>query len=515
MNETTSPEVDPFIGALLDGRFRVESVLGRGGMGVVYRGRQVNVDREVAIKVLTPDGQQHEDVVKRFEREARIISKLRHPNTLKLIDFGHTDTGVLYIVSPLLEGRPLDRLIQDEGFLSPARVLNILRQVCEALVEAHQLNIVHRDLKPANIFTEVIGSQEVIKVLDFGVAKLTSETTENTVKGTTVGTPAYMSPEQIRAETTLDGRADLYSLGAVAYESLTGRRPFVGMSFWDVAMKHISTAPTLPSLLDPPVCLPAAVEELVMRMLAKHPDDRFPDATACRRAIVAIEREVARLTTGMPLAKASPKPLDANARLLATATMAGTDGDPVRAGTPASLSVPVVGPIVVPTRSRAPRVLAVGLGGVALAGLAGLAFHTLQRPDAVSAAPNAVSTAPDAVSTAPNAVSAAPNAVSTAPDAVSSGVVTGSPAAPPASPTAARTAAAASSVGVSAVPSPAPSAAAPSAASSIAPRAASSTAQVPVRPAPSRPPVASSAQRPEPATSPPPAPAVATAPGLF
>ena len=482
MNETTSPEVDPFIGALLDGRFRVESVLGRGGMGVVYRGRQVNVDREVAIKVLTPDGQQHEDVVKRFEREARIISKLRHPNTLKLIDFGHTDTGVLYIVSPLLEGRPLDRLIQDEGFLSPARVLNILRQVCEALVEAHQLNIVHRDLKPANIFTEVIGSQEVIKVLDFGVAKLTSETTENTVKGTTVGTPAYMSPEQIRAETTLDGRADLYSLGAVAYESLTGRRPFVGMSFWDVAMKHISTAPTLPSLLDPPVCLPAAVEELVMRMLAKHPDDRFPDATACRRAIVAIEREVARLTTGMPLAKASPKPLDANARLLATATMAGTDVDLVRAGTPASLSVPVVGPIVVPTRSRAPRVLAVGLGGVALAGLAGLAFHTLQRPDAVSAAPNAVS----------------------------SGVVTGSPAAPPASPTAPRTAAAASSVGVSAVPSPAPSAA-----PSIAPRAASSTAQVPVRPAPSRPPVASSAQRPEPATSPPPAPAVATAPGLF
>ncbi len=185
---------DPFVGRVLDGRYRVDSVLGRGGMGVVYLGRQVNVDRPVAIKVLSRDAAQREDIVRRFEREARIISRLRHPNTLKLIDFGHTPEGVLYIVNPLLEGRPLDVVLQQDRALTVERTLRMMRQVCDALAEAHALGIVHRDLKPGNVFSEIVGDQEVFKVLDFGIAKLSEETTGHTGTGSAVGTPATCRP---------------------------------------------------------------------------------------------------------------------------------------------------------------------------------------------------------------------------------------------------------------------------------------------------------------------------------
>ncbi len=284
---------DPFVGQVLDGRYRVESVLGRGGMGVVYKAHQVNVDRSVAIKVLNADALTRAEVVKRFENEARIISKLRHPNTLKLIDFGHMPDGRLFIVNPFLDGMPLDEVLKREGRLSLVRTLAIVREVALALDEAHGHGIVHRDLKPANIFTERMGGQEVIKVLDFGIAKLTDNTTQITQDNTTIGTVPYMSPEQIRAE-QVDARSDLYSLGCVAYECLVGRSPFGGESFLSVAMKHLNDAPPSMHGQVPPLASPdPQVEELVMRCLEKLPEDRPADAMTLVQAVLRIERRLA------------------------------------------------------------------------------------------------------------------------------------------------------------------------------------------------------------------------------
>ena len=288
-----SEKTDPLIGTLLDGRYRVIDVLGRGGMGVVYRALQVKVDREVAVKVIRPAGSDREDAVRRFEREAKIVSTLRHPNTLKLIDFGHTDGGMLYIVNPLLQGRPLDVVLAEEGRLTPARTLHVLAQLCDALIEAHELGIVHRDLKPANIFIECVGEQEVVKILDFGIAKLTVDAVDQTAQGSMVGTPAYMSPEQIRAEASVDGRADIYSLGVVAYECLCGRQPFAGLEFMAIALRHLHETPLSLQSFTPTLGLDARVDELVLRMLEKLPEDRYPDAATLRKAIDQVERRLA------------------------------------------------------------------------------------------------------------------------------------------------------------------------------------------------------------------------------
>lgn len=283
-------EADPMLGMVLDGRYRIDTLLARGGMGVVYRGRQINVERDVAIKVLRHDRQHHPDISRRFAREARIIAGLRHPNTLKLIDFGYTPFGTLYIVNPLLSGRALDRVITEDGPLDVTRTLNLVKQVTSALVEAHERGIVHRDLKPANIFVEQVGGQEVFKVLDFGVAKLSIDSTENTATGAVVGTPAYMSPEQIEAAQTIDGRSDLYSLGVVAYVCLTGELPWDNVTPANMALKHLHEPPIALNAALPDAPVPPAVERLVMGLLAKLPSERPADARALRAAVEAIER---------------------------------------------------------------------------------------------------------------------------------------------------------------------------------------------------------------------------------
>lgn len=282
---------DDLVGLVLDGRYRVVAPLASGGMATVYRGHQLNVDRDVAIKVMRAEDRAERDLVARFESEAKIISKLSHPNTLKLIDYGRTDDGMLYLVTELLEGRPLSRVIREEAPLDPRRVLKLMREVCLSLAEAHERGIVHRDLKPANIFLQAFSDHEVVKVLDFGVAKISAaesiesglDETPRTNAGVVLGTPAYLSPEQAFAR-PVDGRADLYSLGVVAFHCLTGELPFRGEAIAQIAAHGMETPPR-PSTVGAKPALPGNVEALILRLLDKEPDRRTPSAVALAEEI--------------------------------------------------------------------------------------------------------------------------------------------------------------------------------------------------------------------------------------
>lgn len=272
---------DPFLGAVLEGRYEIQQRVGAGGMGAVYRAVQTNVGRDVAVKVLSVAGLENADALRRFENEARVISQLHHPNTLKLIDFGRTSDGRPYLVTEFLRGQPLQNLLGATP--RPWKwTLGILRQVSDSLAEAHAKGIVHRDLKPENIFVEVINGAEIVRVLDFGIAKLGQNS--HTITGTVFGTPAYMSPEQAQGD-LVDARSDLYSIGVVAYRCLVGRPPFSGDQALAVLLKHLQEAPVPPRVAAPEAELPASVEALVLALLAKSPAERPASALELRDRI--------------------------------------------------------------------------------------------------------------------------------------------------------------------------------------------------------------------------------------
>src|SRR5579862_8157708 len=222
-------------GRVLAGRFAIESLIGSGAMGAVYRARHVGLDKLVAVKVLHRDAASNPTFAARLRREAKAASRLDHPNSVRVIDFGEEPDGLLYIAMELLDGVDLESLLQLEGPLAEARIVALLSQVLAALDAAHKLGIVHRDLKPANIMIvrgvdEEGRPRETVKVCDFGIAKtpeasqMSGEAASLTTEGILVGTPSYMSPEQCRGE-ALDPRADIYSLGIVLYELLVGVAP--------------------------------------------------------------------------------------------------------------------------------------------------------------------------------------------------------------------------------------------------------------------------------------------------
>ena len=247
----------------------------------MYLARQVNIDREVAIKVLSSEAAQKDSVVRRFENEARIISKLRHPNTLKLIDFGKTRDGRIFIVVEYLHGQPLD-VVLEAGAIGVERTLQVLIEASDSLEEAHGQGVIHRDLKPGNLYVERVGNREVIKVLDFGIAKLTAQTS-HTATGMVFGTPAYMSPEQARGE-PVDLRSDIYSLGIIAYECLAGRPPFEAETPVSLLLQHVQDIPVRLADLVPPITVFPELDDLVMSMLAKDPEDRPQTAEEIGRA---------------------------------------------------------------------------------------------------------------------------------------------------------------------------------------------------------------------------------------
>jgi len=265
---------DPLLGTLLADRFEMIERIGEGGMGVVYRARQVSVDRIVAIKVLNAQVAQDPQWVGRFINEAKACSKLQHPNTVRLIDFGQTREGLLFMAMEFLDGMSIRQAIDRFGRLQPARVMRIISQCCQSLGEAHNYGIIHRDIKPDNLYLVTVGGQsDFVKVLDFSVAKLKQQSGSamQTQAGVVFGTPNYMSPEQGRG-LPLDARSDIYALGIVAYEMLMGRPPFSSQNPMEVLAMHVR------SPVPPMVGVPDRVAQVVMRSLAKDPAHRPQNA---------------------------------------------------------------------------------------------------------------------------------------------------------------------------------------------------------------------------------------------
>ena len=286
---------DPLIGRELDGKFTILEKLGEGGMGAVYRGAQHSVGREVAIKLLHGKALSSPAAIRRFLREAKLASRLSHPNAVGVHEFGQTDDGMFYLVMELVSGRTLDQVIAEDGVLSPERVVRIGAQVCDALEGAHALSIVHRDLKPSNIMLIAHG-RDLVKVVDFGLAKsLTTESDHTTtVAGALLGTPAFMPPELARGQ-ACDGRADLYSLGCVLYLLGSGKLPFSSSSLHELVVMHsIDRAPAMDGV-------PAALARVIERLLEKDPADRYQTAALARDALEAALRTSApEITTQRP-----------------------------------------------------------------------------------------------------------------------------------------------------------------------------------------------------------------------
>jgi len=268
------------------GRYRIIQKLGAGGMGEVWTAQHRGLKRFVAIKVLRSDGRRDLRAVRRFEREAHALSQLSHPNTVRIFDYGVTPDGLCYYAMELLHGKNLGQLVAEQGPLPPERAIRLLLQASRALGEAHAFGIVHRDVKPENLFVMSAGDEnDILKVLDFGIAKLLIDRPDNTVTAANWigGTPSYMSPEAA-AGLVVSPRSDVYALGATLYFALTGRPPFEGSSVGAILQAHIKTIPLSPSVhLDR--SLPAELDAIVLRCLEKSPADRYANASELADAL--------------------------------------------------------------------------------------------------------------------------------------------------------------------------------------------------------------------------------------
>lgn len=281
---------DPLIDAVIDSRFRIDSLLGQGGMGAVYRGVQMSVNREVAIKVLRPELLDRELALERFYRESKIISELTHPNIVRLIDFGQDrERDLLYLVMELVNGYNLGDLLE-QGRMRAALGLEIVYQVCGALTEPHSRGVIHRDLKPDNLLLVPISDGTLqVKVLDFGIARALGNNTQLTATGMVCGTPQYMAPEQAQ-NMDINAATDLYALGIILYEMLCGIPPFIGQNSLQVMLQHIQHIPSPLSSRMPAGALPPEIEDLVNDMLAKTPEARPTSAREVRDRIDKIRR---------------------------------------------------------------------------------------------------------------------------------------------------------------------------------------------------------------------------------
>lgn len=282
------------------GAYRVGELLGQGGMGDVYRATHRLLARPAAIKLIKPEvlgdtATSNSVVVERFRREAHAAANLRSPHTIELYDFGVSDDGSLYYVMELLEGLNLQDLVDRFGPIPPARVVHLMKQACLSLGEAHERGMVHRDIKPSNLVACRMGlAVDFVKVLDFGLVKMASEDGAEdgaehanlTSPNVTTGTPAFMAPEVALGNRPVDGRADLYALGCVAYWLLTGRTPFEAPTAVAMLMRHVQDEARPPSALSETV-IPEALDQLVLACLAKDPDERPADAAALYRLLSA------------------------------------------------------------------------------------------------------------------------------------------------------------------------------------------------------------------------------------
>jgi serine/threonine protein kinase len=291
------PADDALIGAVINERFQIVSPIARGGMGAVYMAEEARLGRRVAVKILSPvhDVSKDPEFLRRFLREAATVAKLTHPNTVTVFDYGHAVLGrpdagdpaaqsVHYIVMELVNGRTLTKALRQDRVFSPMRVIHITKQICRSLREAHHLGVIHRDIKPSNVMLVDRDGEDFVKVVDFGLVKPvdTKDLEEITQAGTFMGSPKYMAPEQIQGE-RVDGRCDIYAVGIIMYEMLTGRVPFERANSMRVLMDHLREPP-------PPIGVrgvPPELQAIVFRCLEKDRDARFPDMRALLSALGA------------------------------------------------------------------------------------------------------------------------------------------------------------------------------------------------------------------------------------
>ena len=354
---------DPLIGQMI-GSWRVERLLGAGGMGRVYLAVQPEIGGRVAIKVLRRESLEDAAVVERFFNEARAVNIIRHENIVDVIDLARLPDGEPYIVMEYLEGASLARIFKGRTRLPLGSLARIVGEVLAALAAAHAKGIVHRDLKPDNVFVSPGGH---VRVLDFGIAKLVREPgATSTQTGALLGTPAYMAPEQARSQ-PLDARADLYAAGVILYEGATGTLPFVASNLFDLLELLVKATPVAPRVHRPEI--PGALEAVILRALAKDPDDRFASAVEMREALVAAAADLPQGALRLPTGEGARTPTDPHA-----ATAATTDQQIARGAT-------------MPSAQKTPRVRRVFLASLAGAAAIAIAALIVMRVTHHAAAP--------------------------------------------------------------------------------------------------------------------------------
>lgn len=287
MQETKN---NPEPGTLVDGKYRLERLIGNGGMGDVFEAVQVAINRKVAVKLLREQHCIDPRVIERFQQEARLAASIGHDNICEVTDLGVHEATTPYLVMPVLRGQPLSALLKaNNGPLPVARSSDIICQVLSALAAAHDAGIIHRDLKPDNIFMTTFGDRrDFVKLLDFGISKVTESDTvsELTQTGTVVGTAFYMAPEQAMGKKEIDHRLDIYAVGVILYELLTGMRPYTGDSYNEIIHKIVAEPFVAPTRIDP--AIPKAIEAVIIQAMSKDPAARFSSASqmcsACREA---------------------------------------------------------------------------------------------------------------------------------------------------------------------------------------------------------------------------------------
>ena len=271
----TADMAHALVGTVLDGSYRIEGLLGEGGMGAVYAATHLRLEKRVAVKVMARELTANPEALARFRREALVTSGLGHPHIVQVFDFSTTPTGEPFLVMEFLDGEDLDHRLRRVGRLPAADVVRMVKQVASALMATHNKGIVHRDLKPANIYLlEVAGETDFVKVLDFGISKVRSASTKLTRTSSIMGTPNYMSPEQAKGNTeAIDERTDQWALACIAWECLSGQGPFVGENVPSILFQIVHEPP--PSLLPQVADLYPQVEAVLLRGLAKNKNDRF------------------------------------------------------------------------------------------------------------------------------------------------------------------------------------------------------------------------------------------------
>lgn len=385
LERTASPreKKDPLLGTTVGGRFVVVKKIGAGGMGAVYRAKQEGMDRDVAVKVLLGDVAENDTVLRRFTLEALAVSRLRHPNTIQIFDYGQTPQGHPYIAMELLEGHTLHDLLKKERPLPIRRALRILAQVAQSLAEAHGKEIVHRDLKPENIFLVTVGDNpDFVKVLDFGVAKLRDHKSEQgtlTQAGSIFGTPRYMSPEQCSAQ-PVDHRSDIYALGVILYEMVVGQAPFASDQALALLLAHVNEIPVRPGIAAfERQVVPEEVDNLIMKLLEKAPADRVQSAGELAKLCDELAHS---LPAAFESRVGSEQAEELGVRMSSQTTAEFMTARTMRVAVDGPSAVPTLD---LPTPAAAPakpnKGLYVAVGGVVLALSAGVLWLAMQEPD--------------------------------------------------------------------------------------------------------------------------------------